>query len=148
MTVGIENEGHDSSQKQPTNTKQVSCRKENNPTQQGSIEGEGGGDHGAAHHQEGDHHMEGNKAGAVGGTGDTDTHQRNNNHNNHQHHLHQHNHHHANHHHHHRHRSLSDQMPWYTPPMQRQRWDEEQLTPHTEWGDIFFDLFYVASACK
>lgn len=36
-------------------------------------------------------------------------------------------------------------MPWYRPPRQRQRWGQEQAIPHTEWGDIFFDLFYVAA---
>ena len=39
-------------------------------------------------------------------------------------------------------------MPFYRPPRQRQRWSDNQLAPHTEWGDIFFDLFYVATACK
>jgi Bacterial low temperature requirement A protein (LtrA) len=37
-------------------------------------------------------------------------------------------------------------MPSYLAPQQRQRWGEAQLPPHTDWGDIFFDLFYVAAA--
>ena len=36
--------------------------------------------------------------------------------------------------------------PWYDPPIQRQRWDEDQILPHVNWGDIFFDLFYVGAA--
>ena len=36
--------------------------------------------------------------------------------------------------------------PWYNPPIQRQRWDEDQILPHVNWGDIFFDLFYVGAA--
>jgi len=36
--------------------------------------------------------------------------------------------------------------PWYNPPIQRQRWDEEQRLPHVNWGDLFFDLFYVGAA--
>ena len=36
--------------------------------------------------------------------------------------------------------------PWYNPPIQRQRWDEDQVLPHVNWGDIFFDLFYVGAA--
>lgn len=109
-----------------TNTKRVSFTTRDNPAQ-GSTEG--GGDH-AAHHGEGDHPIDFNNAGVGADTS----------------HHHENDHHH--HHHRHAHRSLNDQMPWYTPPIQRQRWGEEQLAPHTDWGDIFFDLFYVASACK
>jgi len=36
--------------------------------------------------------------------------------------------------------------PWYNPPIQRQRWDEDQILPHINWGDLFFDLFYVGAA--
>ena len=36
--------------------------------------------------------------------------------------------------------------PWYDPPIQRQRWDEDQILPHINWGDLFFDLFYVGAA--
>lgn len=32
------------------------------------------------------------------------------------------------------------------PPIQRQRWDDDQVLPHVNWGDLFFDLFYVAAA--
>jgi len=31
-------------------------------------------------------------------------------------------------------------------PKQRQRWGDKQVLPHTNWGDLFFDLFYVAAA--
>jgi len=34
----------------------------------------------------------------------------------------------------------------YSPPRQRQRWGDRQMHPHKNWGDIFFDLFYVAAA--
>ena len=37
-------------------------------------------------------------------------------------------------------------VPWYAPPIQRQRWNEDQILPHVNWGDLFFDLFYVAMA--
>ena len=33
----------------------------------------------------------------------------------------------------------------YSPPMQRQRWGETQVLPRVNWGDLFFDLFYVAA---
>mmetsp|Transcript_37558 Transcript_37558/g.76808 ORF Transcript_37558/g.76808 Transcript_37558/m.76808 type:complete len:705 (-) Transcript_37558:1077-3191(-) len=36
--------------------------------------------------------------------------------------------------------------PWYLPPIQRQRWCEDQILPHVNWGDLFFDLFYVGAA--
>lgn len=45
--------------------------------------------------------------------------------------------------HHHEH-SLG--IPWYCRPVQRQRWDDDQVLPHVDWGDLFFDLFYVAAA--
>ena len=35
-------------------------------------------------------------------------------------------------------------IPWYAPPVQRQRWGADQSLPHINWGDLFFDLFYVA----
>jgi len=35
-------------------------------------------------------------------------------------------------------------VPWYGPPIQRQRWREDSVLPHVNWGDLFFDLFYVA----
>lgn len=37
------------------------------------------------------------------------------------------------------------QVGLYLPPKQRQRWGDHQVHPHTNWGDIFFDLFYVAA---
>eukprot|EP00571_Detonula_confervacea_P011661 CAMPEP_0172312424 /NCGR_PEP_ID=MMETSP1058-20130122/17467_1 /TAXON_ID=83371 /ORGANISM="Detonula confervacea, Strain CCMP 353" /LENGTH=407 /DNA_ID=CAMNT_0013025873 /DNA_START=13 /DNA_END=1232 /DNA_ORIENTATION=+ len=37
-------------------------------------------------------------------------------------------------------------LPWYAAPVQRQRWGEDQSLPHVNWGDLFFDLFYVAAA--
>jgi Bacterial low temperature requirement A protein (LtrA) len=37
-------------------------------------------------------------------------------------------------------------LVFFAPPRQRQRWGETQVAPHTNWGDIFFDLFYVAAA--
>jgi hypothetical protein len=51
-------------------------------------------------------------------------------------------------HHHGQHHDESTIMPFYTPPKQRQRWGDEQLPVHNNWGDIFFDLFYVALACE
>eukprot|EP00565_Helicotheca_tamesis_P001307 CAMPEP_0185727646 /NCGR_PEP_ID=MMETSP1171-20130828/3277_1 /TAXON_ID=374046 /ORGANISM="Helicotheca tamensis, Strain CCMP826" /LENGTH=650 /DNA_ID=CAMNT_0028396257 /DNA_START=26 /DNA_END=1978 /DNA_ORIENTATION=- len=36
--------------------------------------------------------------------------------------------------------------PLYAPPLQRQKWGDDQILPHINWGDIFFDLFYVAAA--
>ena len=35
---------------------------------------------------------------------------------------------------------------FWTPPRQRQRWGDDDMLPHVNWGDLFFDLFYVASA--
>mmetsp|Transcript_8215 Transcript_8215/g.10734 ORF Transcript_8215/g.10734 Transcript_8215/m.10734 type:complete len:577 (+) Transcript_8215:116-1846(+) len=42
--------------------------------------------------------------------------------------------------------SDGESMPFYVAPRQRQRWSDDQHAPHTDWGDIFFDLFYVAAA--
>jgi hypothetical protein len=36
-------------------------------------------------------------------------------------------------------------MPLFTPPKQRQRWGDNQVHPHTDWGCVFFDLFFVAA---
>jgi hypothetical protein len=47
-------------------------------------------------------------------------------------------------HHHHHHGDVS--IPFYCVPVQRQRWGDDQMLPHINWGDIFFDLFYVAAA--
>jgi len=32
------------------------------------------------------------------------------------------------------------------PPRQCQTWDDDQILPHVNWGDLFFDLFYVGAA--
>ena len=32
----------------------------------------------------------------------------------------------------------------YSPPRQRQKWGSDYVLPHVNWGDLFFDLFYVA----
>ena len=34
----------------------------------------------------------------------------------------------------------------YSLPRQMQKWNEKQHLPHVNWGDLFFDLFYVAAA--
>jgi hypothetical protein len=36
-------------------------------------------------------------------------------------------------------------MPLFSRPQQRHRWGQVQGHPHKDWGDIFFDLFYVAA---
>ena len=33
----------------------------------------------------------------------------------------------------------------FSPPRQRQTWGSDQVLPHVNWGDLFFDLFYVAA---
>ena len=43
------------------------------------------------------------------------------------------------------HGGIEQEFPLYSRPVQRQRWGEEQPHPHTNWGDTFFDLFYVAA---
>lgn len=37
-------------------------------------------------------------------------------------------------------------IPPFAPPRQRQKWGDTQILPRTNWGDIFFDLFYVGAA--
>jgi hypothetical protein len=37
-------------------------------------------------------------------------------------------------------------FPLFTRPIQRQRWNDTQIHPVVNWGDLFFDLFYVAAA--
>lgn len=37
-------------------------------------------------------------------------------------------------------------MPFFTRPVQRQKWGDTQVKPIVNWGDLFFDLFYVAAA--
>eukprot|EP00978_Attheya_sp_CCMP212_P046128 scaffold375638_cov58-Attheya_sp.AAC.1 len=39
-----------------------------------------------------------------------------------------------------------DTNRWINPPKQRQRWGDTQILPHVNWGDLFFDLFYVGAA--
>ena len=34
----------------------------------------------------------------------------------------------------------------YDPPRQRQRWNDDEVLPHVNWADLYFDLFYVAAA--
>ena len=46
----------------------------------------------------------------------------------------------------HSHHHNSDETSFYAPPHQRQRWGDTQVAPHTNWGDLFFDVFYVAAA--
>jgi hypothetical protein len=36
--------------------------------------------------------------------------------------------------------------PLYTRPLQRQKWGDAQIHPVVNWGDLFFDLFYVGAA--
>ena len=43
-------------------------------------------------------------------------------------------------------RQLEEDVPFYSHPKQRQRWGDHQVLPHVNWGDLFFDLFYVAAA--
>jgi Bacterial low temperature requirement A protein (LtrA) len=33
----------------------------------------------------------------------------------------------------------------FSPPRQRQKWGDDQYLPRVNWGDLFFDLFYVAA---
>ena len=49
-------------------------------------------------------------------------------------------------HHDHSSRHLEEDVPFYSHPKQRQRWGDHQILPHVNWGDLFFDLFYVAAA--
>ena len=37
-------------------------------------------------------------------------------------------------------------LRFWTPPRQRRRWGDDDMLPHVNWGDLFFDLFYVAAA--
>jgi hypothetical protein len=36
--------------------------------------------------------------------------------------------------------------PFYSRPVQRQKWGDDVTAQHSEWGDLFYDLFYVAAA--
>lgn len=42
--------------------------------------------------------------------------------------------------------SLQAFTPFYIRPKQRQRWDQPEGHAVVSWGDVFFDLFYVAAA--
>jgi hypothetical protein len=44
----------------------------------------------------------------------------------------------------HHHGGHNDEAPIYTRPYQRQKWGEAQILPHSDFGNTFFDLFYVA----
>eukprot|EP00980_Cylindrotheca_fusiformis_P015928 scaffold4663_cov109-Cylindrotheca_fusiformis.AAC.2 len=46
----------------------------------------------------------------------------------------------------HQHHSPAGVIPWYSPPMQRVFYGKPQVLPHVNWGDLFFDLFFVAAA--
>ncbi|CAJ1914880.1 unnamed protein product [Cylindrotheca closterium] len=35
--------------------------------------------------------------------------------------------------------------PFYSPPKQRQRWGDKRVLPRVNWGDLYFDLFFVAA---
>ena len=37
-------------------------------------------------------------------------------------------------------------MPFVLAPKQRQKWGDDYSLPHVDWGDLFFDLFYVGAA--
>ena len=37
-------------------------------------------------------------------------------------------------------------LAFFEPPYQRQCWGDTQILPYINWGDLFFDLFYVAAA--
>merc|ERR1712176_236026 len=37
-------------------------------------------------------------------------------------------------------------MEFYSPPKQVQFWDGEQIALHADWGQLFYDLTYVAAA--
>ncbi len=43
------------------------------------------------------------------------------------------------------HNSPVTQIRLFSPPRQRQKWGSDQILPHVNWGDLFFDLFYVAA---
>eukprot|EP00521_Asterionellopsis_glacialis_P011177 CAMPEP_0195292256 /NCGR_PEP_ID=MMETSP0707-20130614/8732_1 /TAXON_ID=33640 /ORGANISM="Asterionellopsis glacialis, Strain CCMP134" /LENGTH=631 /DNA_ID=CAMNT_0040352663 /DNA_START=59 /DNA_END=1954 /DNA_ORIENTATION=+ len=40
----------------------------------------------------------------------------------------------------------SGQFILYSPPKQRQKWGDNQVLPRVNWGDLFFDLFYVGAS--
>ncbi|CAJ1964795.1 unnamed protein product [Cylindrotheca closterium] len=56
------------------------------------------------------------------------------------------NHHHHDDHHGDHHGGHGGKVPHYAPPMQRVFYGKPQVLPHVNWGDLFFDLFFVAAA--
>ena len=44
-------------------------------------------------------------------------------------------------------KTKTQMIPWYSPPIQRQRWDDDANTmlPIINYGTLFFDLFFVAA---
>ena len=36
--------------------------------------------------------------------------------------------------------------PFYSPPVQRQRYGDDKILPPEGWGEMFFDLFFVGAA--
>jgi len=42
-------------------------------------------------------------------------------------------------------KQLVSKPSWYSPPAQRIRWGGDQCLQHVDWGDLFFDLFYVSA---
>ena len=42
-------------------------------------------------------------------------------------------------------KQLVSKATWYSPPAQRIRWGGDQSLQHVDWGDLFFDLFYVSA---
>ena len=36
-------------------------------------------------------------------------------------------------------------IPWYSPPIQRQRWNDDNMLPIVNYGTLFFDLFFVGA---
>lgn len=42
-------------------------------------------------------------------------------------------------------KQLVSKQAWYSPPAQRIRWGGDQSLQHVDWGDLFFDLFYVSA---
>ena len=35
--------------------------------------------------------------------------------------------------------------PWYSVPIQRQRWNDQQTLPDSNYGSLFFDLFFIGA---
>jgi len=45
-------------------------------------------------------------------------------------------------------RKQSGGIPFYAVPKQRQHWGDTHFLPHVNWGDLFFDLFFVAACYR